>query len=142
MKDLRDYSIVLLRLHFDLRCRSIPRLASTNLYKHFLIFLQSLYLIFWEHRGLYPSFRSPQSFIGGELFVTLVSMSQSEFLSLTAVCPIPAISRQCGTNDVFVYSCSSLVRIRETLIVLAQVAVAGESFVCPQEIPSGIAHSI
>jgi hypothetical protein len=41
-----------------------------------------------------------------------------------------------------VYSCSSLVRVREILIVLGQVAVGGASFVCAQETLSRIAHSI
>jgi hypothetical protein len=65
------------------------------------------------------------------------SMSQSEFLSLIAVCSILVISRQCGTNDIVVYSCSIFVRARETLLVLGQIAVAGASFVCAQETLSG-----
>jgi hypothetical protein len=60
--------------------------------------------------------------------VTL-SMSQSEFLSLTAVCSISAISRQYGTKDFIVYSCSSIVLIREIFLVLGQMIVAGASFV-------------
>lgn len=71
-----------------------------------------------------------------------LSMSQSEFFFFTAVCSIPVISRRCGTNEFVVYRCSNFVRLRETLMVLGQVAVACASFVCAQETLSRIAHSI
>jgi hypothetical protein len=64
-------------------------------------------------------------------------MSQSEFLSLSAVCSILAISRQCRTKDFVVYSCSTITRVSEALLVLGQVFVAGAPFVCAQETLSG-----
>ena len=66
-----------------------------------------------------------------------LSMSQSEFLSLTAVCSISTIKRQYGTKDLVVYSCSIMVLIREILLVLGQVIVSGASFGCAQETSSG-----
>jgi len=69
-------------------------------------------------------------------FVTL-SMSRSEFLSLLAVCSTSTISRQCGTKDFVVYSCFIFARVRETLLVLSQMAVAGASLVCAQKTISG-----
>ena len=64
-------------------------------------------------------------------------VSQSELLSLAAVRSILAISRQHGTKDVIVYSCPSMVSIREIFLVLGQIFVAGASFVCAQETSSG-----
>lgn len=58
MKGLRNCSVVLLRLHLDFWCRSIPHLASADLGEHFVVFLKSLYHFLGEHLVLCHFFLS------------------------------------------------------------------------------------